>query len=279
MIYVPFISFFFACALLALIGFASTKVERNSAVGFKNKYTLQSDYVWREINARSGRSFGWLGTVLAILSLMSIAFPANMTLYILAVLLIAGVACLAVYYHLMSKKLFLSQREKGEESVIEIPVEIGDSSYKFHLEVIPLLIIIGTILSTYLMYADMPDRIPIHLGFTGKPDRWSDKTWFTSSIFILVQITVYTAVSVYFALVKKGSSGRYSQPSYLQIFYFKTLLVFLFGIVQHGFTSGLFIEIAWLSSIWVPIITIVFPSLILVWILKGLPFRKGGNSP
>ena len=261
----PFVVFFFSAILLVLFVFVSKKIERNCLLGFRNKYTLQSEYVWREINPKSSRCLGGLGVIVIALSLMGFLSPSYLMLYLVIALMSVGPISIVFYYHLLSKRLFFSEERKREESdtgVLELESTISPS---LKIEIIPVIIIIVTLFTTYLMYDRIPDRIPTHYDFMGRPDHWEDKSWFRSSILLIVQISSYALISIFTALGKKVSSGTMSGNSDRVIFVLKTFFILVFGLMQYFQISGLNLKMPWLVSIMPGVIIIGVFFLIFVF--------------
>lgn len=78
-----------------------------------------------------------------------------------------------------------------------------------------LSLVAGFLLLTWVgsavAYADLPDRIPVHFGLSGQPDRWADKSFW--SVFTLPLVaTVIGALLGTLAVVAARKPGVFNFP-------------------------------------------------------------------
>jgi len=73
------------------------------------------------------------------------------------------------------------------------------------LEALPALIFLSMIALTVIFYPALPDRIPMHFGFDGTPDRWDVKSSVNVSLTLIPALVMYALLTLTAAWVPRSS--------------------------------------------------------------------------
>ena len=89
------------------------------------------------------------------------------------------------------------------------------------------------------VYDELPDRIPTHFGFDGKPDRWSDKTPFRFYMIPVIQ-SVIVAVFIWiirypklFNFPQKDDVKKWPEEKRKPVYEYLSKMVLVFGLITN----------------------------------------------
>lgn len=109
------------------------------------------------------------------------------------------------YFHNKTKKF---KNEKGwteelkEVAVADLTIRSADEMPSWNIYLVPFLVVIGIIIYTLFQYDALPNKIPTHWGADGKPDAYSEKSYFTVIQLLLILIVMQVMFLAFHIAIK-----------------------------------------------------------------------------
>jgi uncharacterized membrane protein len=101
-------------------------------------------------------------------------------------------------------------------------------SLRWPLEVLSLLALLAQLIYLRLRWSSLPEKIPMHFGITGKPDRWHGR-W-SLLLFAAISIGLYVTMTIVSGTFQQ-LMGRQSSDAGEALFiaWLKTVMLLMFG--------------------------------------------------
>lgn len=112
------------------------------------------------------------------------------------------------YFHNKTKK-FKNEMKWAEElkevAVADLTIHSADEMPSWNIYLIPFAVVLGILIYTLFQYDALPREIPTHWGADGKPDAYSEKSYFTVIQLLLILIVMQVMfLGIHIAIKNSG---------------------------------------------------------------------------
>ena len=159
-------------------------------------------------------------------------------------------------------------------------IKIQSTKTDWVLEAIGIIGIILSLLAVMLSYNDLPDTIPRHYNFTGRPDGYGEK----SILFILLALAILTYLIMTFSLrfphlfnypfeITEENAERQYKNSALLVRALKIIVTVIFGYLTYATIQNGLGKMHGLGTWFTPVTLLVMLGTVGYFIYKGFRLR------